>query len=705
MGTCEFCGAAQLHNAFFCGNCGRTASSLPEAPTSGSGLPSVKMNTMGAADTIKASQWEYAPQNLPSQAYSTRAVPNNNWQPLNSEEDEKDEEDEEEKRRRAALLGIGLIGFAGDMQQQGGTVPMVQGNPQFGGVPFVQGTPGTMPRSFANNAAQGSYPAALHSSPTMQAPPFGRTPMPPSSIRPGTPHRPNKPPAQPSGCAPVWLIFLFAIILIISGIVTIGLTVLSPSLSTLSGNTDVTIGNTLQLHGNSFIPGSSVVLTLDNTVPLFYTERAAPLHALYGINSVVGLSKNAFTPARANTSSNVVSVGLDGSFIVTIAIDASWHTGQHSIRAAEKFTPRNAVITINVQASGQTLTPTPSATVSPSPTATVSPSATVSTTATTADLSCVNPTSVALGPVSEGYTQAVSSQVSLCTAGTGTVHWTATWDQNAASWLQLDQSSGQIQAPAQQQITVSALATNLKAGSYTATITFSNAQSSTAETVNVTFTVQAACITASQKTLSFTGVAGVSDPQAQTLTVANCGLLVGTWATIVTTANNVNWLSTTPTRGSLNDKATQSVTITASNLKTLLNAGTYSGSIIFSMGTNQVVVSVTLTVQAGPKIVVVVPNPPSFNADAQCAFTQSLNVWTCIASISNSSQTQSLTWQSSSTGVANITFKPASGTLAPSGGTRVIIIVPKNDCQTATTLTFTGPANSQNIAWGCTIIQ
>jgi len=674
----------------------------PEAPTGG--LPIVKMNTMESADTIKASHWEYAPQNPPSQAYaySTQAVPNNNWQPPNDEEDEKDEE---EKRRRAALLGLGLVGFAGDMQPQAGTVPMVQGNPQFRGTPSVQGTPGAMGTSFANNPAQGSYPPSFHSSPTIQAPPFGRGPMPPPSIRPGTPRKPNRPPTQPSGCAPAWLVFLFAIILIISGIVTIGLTVLSPSLSTLSGNTDITIGNTLQLHGNSFIPGSSVVLTLDNTVPLFYTGRAAPPHALYGLNSVLEMHSLLSRPAKANASSNVVSVGLDGSFTVTIAIDASWHTGQHSIRAAEEFTPRNAVITINVQAAGQTLTPTPSATVSPSPTVTVSPSATASATATTGDLSCVNPTSVALGPVSEGYTQSVSSQVSLCTVGTGTVNWTATWDQNTASWLQLDQSSGQIQAPAQQQINVSALATNLKAGSYTATITFSNPQSSTAETLNVTFTVQSGCITASQQTLSFTGVAGVSDPQPQMLTVANCGLLVGTWATAVTTANNVNWLSTTPTGGSLNDKATQSVTVTASNLKTQLNEGTYSGSITFSMGTNQVVVSVTLTVQAGPKIVVVVPNPPSFNAGTQCAFSQSLNAWTCIASISNSSQTQSLTWQSSSTGVANITFKPASGTLAPSGGTRVIIIVPKNDCQTATTLTFTGPVNAQNIAWSCTLIQ
>ncbi len=702
MRSCEFCGAEQLENAVFCGNCGRTVGSSPEFPTAGD-LPIVKKGTKGSAETIKAFYWEYGPQNMSSWQNNRQSSPNNARQSLH------DEEDEEENRRRAALLE--LVGFAGEMQPPAGTVPMVQGMPQFGGVPAVQGMngiPGMPGTSFANNAAPGSYPAAFHSSPTIQAPLFGNRPMPPSPTRSGPARnpKPQKPPAQPSGCAPVWLIVLFAIILILSGIISIGLTVLSPSLSTLSGKTDVTIGNTLQLHGNSFLPGSSVVLTLDNSVPLFYTEEAAPLHVLHGVYSVLGLSSNAFPAAKMSAASNIVSVGLDGSFTVTIAIDVSWQAGQHTIRAEEKLTPRNAVITINVEAAGQTPTPTPSVTASPSATVTVSPSAstTASATATTVDLGCVTPTSVALGPVSKGNSQAVSSQVSLCTIGTGTVNWTATWDKNTATWLQLDQSSGQIQAPAQQQIRVSAVATNLKAGSYTATITFSNTQSSTTETVNVTFTVQSGCITASQKTLSFTGVAGISDSPQQTLTVANCGL-VGIWSTAITTSNTVNWLSTTPTGGSLNNNATQSVTVTASNLKTQLNAGTYSGSITFSIGTNQVVVAVTLTVQAGPQIIVVVPNPPSFNANAQCAFSQSINAWTCIASISNSSQTQSLNWQASSTGVANIAFKPASGTLAPSGGTRVVIIVPTNDCQTATTLTFTGPANSQNITWTCTLIS
>src|SRR2546430_423292 len=44
-----------------------------------------------------------------------------------------------------------------------------------------------------------------------------------------------------------------------------------------------------------------------------------------------------------------------------------------------------------------------------------------------------------------------------------------------------------------------------------------------------------------------------------------------------------------------------SVTISASNLKTQLSAGTYGGRILFNIGSNQVNVYVTLTVEPGPK--------------------------------------------------------------------------------------------------------
>ncbi|GAC1349371.1 MAG: hypothetical protein NVSMB27_21880 [Ktedonobacteraceae bacterium] len=711
MHTCAYCGAELPYQADFCGNCGRVASSAgnaPASPTSATGFPANNAQEMNAGTTIDEPQWEYAPPENPSQTYATYGTPapqviGMQPSPASGTQAPSENEEEEERRRRAAMLGLGLAGLAGEGQPPAGNVPIVHGTPSFGGVPSVHGTPQVPGNAAAPNAAPGNYSSGFYSSQTQQVSHIAHTASPPHAQY-GTPHahggssHPSPHHPTPGGCAPTWLIFLFAAILIISSIVTIGLTVLAPNLATLGGSTDVTLGGSLHLHGTSFIPGSPVALTLDDTTPLFFTDQASPGQASRGANAVLGLGVTSVQLNLHNSSSSVVTVGGDGTFTVTIAIDTSWRTGQHTIRAAEKISPRSAVLTINVHQAGDSATPSPSATISPTVTGT--PSATASPSTTPSGLSCLNPSSIALGPVSEGYNQALSSQIVLCASGAGTVNWIATWDQNQAPWLKLDHSTGQIQAPGQQQINVSALATNLKAGNYAATVTVSSPQSSTIETLNVSFTVQTGCIHASPQEFSFTGVAGISDPQTQTATITNCGM-IGTWSTSVSTNNNVNWLSVSPTGGVLNGGVTQNVTIAASILKTKLGAGTYNGKIVFAIGSSQVIVYVTLTVQAGPQIVVVYPNPPSFVASKQCTLSQDLKYWTCIASISNSSQSLSLSWKSSSTGVPNITFNPPSNTLAPGGGERVIITIPVNNCQTPTTLSFTGPVNTATISWGC----
>ena len=611
-------------------------------------------------------------------------------------------EQEEEKRRRAALLGLGMIDFVDEGQPSAGTVPMIQGSPQLGSVPFVQGTP----PFFAQQGGQAAPP--LFSAPTWSAPQYAPPASPqPAPIRPPLPHRPTSPHhSNPTGCAPAWLVLLFVAILIITSVTTLGLTVLTPDLSTLNGSTDIDIGESLRIHGSSFIPGSGVSLTIDGTTPLYFTSSVSPVLA-YGTGDTLLQPELAALPmARQISSSNIVSVGGNGTFTVTITIDQSWHTGQHIIRATEKISPRSATLTIHVHQPGtlpiSTATDALSPIASDTPSATDTPSVTPSATAssTTPGLSCANPTAVSLGPVSESYTQAVSAPIVLCANGSGPVNWTASWNTQQAPWLQLDHIRGQIPAPGQQQINVSALASSLKAGTYTANITFGSQQSSTTETVNVTFTVQTGCISTSQQHYSFTGVAGVSDPQTQTVTLVDCAA-VGTWKSSISTDNKLNWLSVTPTSGALTNHGMQTVTITASNLHANLTAGSYSGQILFNIGSGQALVYVTLTVQAGPQIIVVSPDPPAFNASTQCSFDQQRNAWICIASISNSSKTLSLSWKTSSSGVPNITFKPSSDTLPPGGGERVIITVPQNNCQTATTLTFTGPANTQNIAWSC----
>ncbi len=699
MRSCTYCGAELPGQAGFCGNCGQSSQLIEkqsESHTNG-GNQALQANSPNAATTVSTSHWEYAAQNQPAQ-YSAQAPTGFGTQaPIDDEE--------EERRRKAALFGLGLAGIAGEVQPPISNVPMAQGTPQINGVPMVHGTPPLAGNLHAQNVAQSSYSPGFYASQTQQishapqptAPPTPHpNPTSPPGPHPTSPHQPT-----PGGCAPVWLIFVFAAILIITSIISIGLTVLSPGLSLLSGSADVTLGGTLQLHGTSFIPGSSVSFTLDGATPLYFTYQGSNGQALHSSNIWPALEIFSIQAGQLPAANNAVTVGIDGTFTVTILIDQSWKTGQHTIRASERFTPRSASITITVRQAGDTPTPSsasPTATSTLSPTA--SPSSTPSATTTPATLSCLNPASVILGPVSEGYNQAISTQVNLCASGSGIVNWAATWDQKQASWVKLDHNSGQIQAPGQQKITVSALAANLKAGNYNATITFSSQQGSPTETLNVSFVVQTGCVRTNQQAFHFTGIAGVSDPQPQTVVVSNCGT-VGTWSSSLSTNNNVNWLSVAPTGGGLSGGATQNVTINASIIKTQLGAGTYSGQILFAIGSNQIRVSVTLIVLAAPKIVVVAPNPPSFSAKTQCTLNTELKSWSCIASISNSSQSLSLNWKTSSSGVPNISFKPSTGTLPANGGVRVTITVPENNCLTPTRLAFIGPYNTAYISWSC----
>jgi Viral BACON domain len=705
MRRCIYCGAELQSQAGFCRYCGQLSQPIKNQSESNAndGNQALQANALDAATTVSTSHWEYSAQNQSAQ-YSAQAPTGFGMQPPVDDE-------EEERRRKAALFGLGVVGIAGiagEVQPPISNVPMAQGTPQINGVPMVHGTPPLAGSLHAQNVAQSSYSPGYYASQTQQlshapqptAPPtLHPHPTSPPGPHPTSPHQPTA-----GGCAPVWLIFVFVAILIITSIISIGLTVLSPGLALLSGSGDVTLGGTLQLHGTSFIPGSSVSFTLDGATPLYFTNQGSNSQALHSSNILPSLEIFSIHGGQLPAANNAVKAGIDGTFTVTILVDQSWKTGQHTIRASERFTPRSASITFTVRQAGDTPTPTsasPTATSTLSPTA--SPSVTPSATTTPGTLSCLNPASVTIGPVSEGYNQAISTQVNLCATGSGLVNWTATWDQNQAPWVKLDHNSGQIQAPGQQQITVSALATNLKAGNYNATITFSNQQGSPTETLNVSFAVQTGCIRTNQQAFRFSGIAGGSDPQPQTVVVSNCGT-VGTWSSSSSTNNNVKWLSVAPTGGGLNGGATQNVTINVSVIKTQLGAGTYSGQILFAIGSSQASVSVTLVVMAAPKIVVVVPNPPCFKTSTQCTqctLNVDLKVWTCVASISNSSQSLSLNWRTASSGVPNITFKPSTGTLPANVGVRVTITVPENNCQTPTTLEFIGPYNTANVSWSC----
>jgi len=705
MLQCEFCGSDIPANASFCPMCGRAPSSVLKAQTMSSGqrLPGVQDLDTAGSMSVPGDSVPRGNVNQQSSNIDMPAAPPS----LDQEEEE-----EKERRRRAAKFGLGAPRLESlvDGQPFAGNVPMVQGIPQAGGVPTVAGTPqfgSPPPIGPAPHFPGGSFGAGFHSSPTIMAP--QQPALPPALHFPDTtstlhhpyhPHHPLHP--EPQGCGPKFLIVAITIpFLIILGSIGLALTVFAPNLS-LSGSADVEQGGTFTLHGNHFIPGSSVTLTLDDTLPLYFTDQNVPVQPAYATNSSMQvLAISSLQAKQIPLSGNVVSAGGDGTFDVTITVDKSWSIGKHTIKATESLSHRSAELDFTVRPSSTTPTPSPTGTTSPSPTpaASPSPTATVTSSATTTpgSLSCVNPTSLALGPVSQGYTQPVSAQVTLCTNGTGTVNWTASWDQHADPWLQLDHTSGQISAPGQGHVNVSALDSNLAPGNYSVILTFTGQSNNVTESIPVSFTVQAGCVNGTPTALKYTGVANVSDPATQTVEITNCGPL-GAWSATTQTTDGANWLFASPTGSTLNAGATTSVDIAASNLKAQLAAGTYMGTVTFKIGSSSFAVNVTLTVVAAPILSV---KPTSIFANHQQCIPSTAGFYTCSVVLINTSTNLSLNWSATSSGLKGIVFYPGSGTLPPGQTILVKITVPYSNCPTKGILIFTGPGNTVNVTLYC----
>jgi hypothetical protein len=554
----------------------------------------------------------------------------------------------------------------------------------------VQGTP---------YSAAGSMEQGMYSSPTAMSPQLPSSvpvsPLPATTVTLPHPHHPHPPNPKPHGCSLVFIIVAITIpILIILSFLGLGLTLFAPSLS-LSGSTNVVQGGTFTLHGSHFLPGSSVTLTLDNTTPLYFASRILPVQSTHAVNtSMQILTLDTRMTQQLALSNNTVFVGGDGSFAVSITANPGWSIGKHTITASESLTHRSTSLDFTIYVAGSTPTPTSTGSASSTPSLTMSPSPTT----TLPGLSCVNPSTLSLGPVIQGSNQQVSASITLCTSGTGTVNWTATWDQNAAPWLHLDNTSGQISAPGQAQVTVSALASNLAPGSYTVTLAFTSQPDNSTKSLQITFTVQGGCASGNPDTLSYSGVANVSDAAAQTVAITNCGP-AGAWSAVTQTNNGGNWLFASPTNGTLNAGASSNVVITATNLKAQLVAGTYTGSVTFTIGSGKFTVHVTLTVMPAPTLSAA---PTLIYANQQCKINPT-GFWVCAVSLTNNSKTLSLNWSASSSGLKGIKFNQSNGTLSPGQSLPVQFKVPQSDCPIKGILSFTGPANTANVEWYCIV--
>jgi hypothetical protein len=691
MRHCEFCATELPDHTTFCWHCGRAPTSSTEALTGVSITPAgnLPVEEITTAPNLPVPslpvRTDLAEDDHEQNAVTAISVADNptlpHAQPVlenqasTNVDSAEEEEEEEKKRRRAAMFGSGLSLLGKVVTPAPGTdVPVVQATPQFKGVPSVQGAPHiaqaphmpTIPKwQISRLPTYPSVPAVHHAAPAQPAAQHGTMTPPP---QPAHPHpSTHGPGARQSGCLPGLIIAGVTCLLIIASIIGLGFTILSPSLS-LGGSTNVAWGESIHLHGSNFIPGSTVRLTLDGAAPLYYTSRNLATQVSYSTITTAGLDTIEEQFAQDSSAKNSVVISGNGTFNVSVIVNHSWHAGRHFIRASEEISPRSAELTFTIQQPGASSTATPSPTGTPTP--------------PTVGLSCVKPASIAL-TASTGYTQPVSQKVTLCTIGSGAINWTANWDHNAAPWLQLDHASGKINAPGQGQVKVSTLAASLKPGKYTTAITFSSQASGTQESLTVSFTIEAGCVSVTPGTFKVSGAVG--NTQTQTATVTNCGNAAGSWSA----ATSAGWLKVAPASGTLSAGGAQKVTITMSQGK----VGTYTGQSTFTLGESQSAVHVTFKVQASTLSV----SPSSLDAST-CI--RGPKAWECYVSLINSGEVNAnLNWSTSSSGMSGISFTPSSGTLGAGLQVEVKITIPYSRCPANATLTFSGPVNSVTVTW------
>ncbi len=570
MERCGFCGTPQPEKAQFCGACGRSLPDGTDIPTSllgslAEGLP-VDNGPTAMGGTTPPTPWQ-------RRQASNFAQPLYNWG--KDELVDADEEDEKE----------GVFPLPGEGQPASGT-PTVQGTPQWSGVPAVQsGTDApsaaaplrnaaSAPRPFASSAApntppvlwpltQGTTPPSRPSTIKPRSPSFANK----TTIKDGSPsHAPAKKPSpRSSSCALVALI-IAVVCLIFVGTIG-GLLFGMPPTIIIVGSTTVTAGDNLHVHGTHFLPGGSITLTLDESIPLF---AAAP-HPLARPHSALPLEMTIAGQLASVSSTGLKADGL-GNFDVTLPVSANWSIGTHTIKATEAVTGRSYSQKFTVTLAAQLL---------------------------------VKPTLLDFGQLEVG-SKAVLSVV-LNNGGRQQLNWQAT--TGGETWLKLSLTSGSLPFAASPQFMyVTADVTHLKVGKYATTLTITsnggNAQLDVKlEVIPPTATPQAKLYLA-PTSLDF-GTLDVGSQQTQAITISNSGNLALNWKADTGNASWVTLDSTAHTIAPGGQPDTVNVTVDTTNLA----AGSQSATVTITSNGGKAEVAITVVVNVPPPPPTATPSP------------------------------------------------------------------------------------------------
>lgn len=238
----------------------------------------------------------------------------------------------------------------------------------------------------------------------------------------------------------------------------------------------------------------------------------------------------------------------------------------------------------------------------------------------------------------EGGSNPSSQTLEIWKSGSDILNWSLSHD---VDWLTLDPTSGSS-ADAHTSVTISVDISEMRVGSYSATITISApGASNTPQEVSVSLAINASdspTISYNSSSYTFTAAAGESNPATQTLEIWNSGGGTLNWSV----SHGVDWLTLDPTSGS---SADEHVCVTISVNISGMSAGRYSAVIIVSAtdATNTPQgVPVRLTIDMSPVVrellqpgwVVEHPptndNPYTFYSYFPRSAATSREIWLCV---------------------------------------------------------------------------
>ncbi|HEX9134448.1 MAG TPA: hypothetical protein VF844_19325 [Ktedonobacteraceae bacterium] len=372
-------------------------------------------------------------------------------------------------------------------------------------------------------------PVTPPSLPAVSGSPAGSTP--PALIRVRkTP--PKKPPRIPTRLFS-WVSMLVLLGLLLGGVfglvVTFSRGILAQPSHTRSAfsiqvtPSTVALGGIITLRGSGFSPSARVGLTRDANIALIDTGGA-----------------------------NIIRADAKGSFSDTALVDPSWGAGPHVIRAEDAFVHKSASFTVIVTGQSASLRPSHL-------------------------LFSTNALDLGSGDQATNSTQVIT----LSNAGGGQINWQATATQ---SWLMISPKSGTFSYGQNMQVVVASDRSNLKVGSYAASIIFTSNTGQATLPVKMSVTQlqpgHEAVLQLTPAVLSFTGTDGGISPPAQIVTVSNPGVLSLQWNATSSTNDGSGWLSVDPPSGTVTKGNSQAATISVNT--SIMLPGVYSGSITFA---------------------------------------------------------------------------------------------------------------------------